>query len=369
MKKWLLYFSLLATSQTLLAQNALELSYHYGTTIPNSPKFPSLDGPAQSVRVSFTTSNRQNFWTSLYRNARLSHSVMYQSLGNDSILGKAISWTPNLTVFLTPRKYRDVFNVNVKMGMGLAYLTRHYDVIRTPTNKAIGSALNFSGMIEATAEVRLAKRLRLQIGGGVMHYSNGGRANPNLGINIPSASVGLRWDLNVDSLHRGDFTVFKGAPNWGIDRKWHPFVLYTRGILEKGFDGPKMPVTVWSAGVWRRFKMKHKFNLGLEYVYNQASLDFQTWAGAASPSRSKATRFCFFAGHELLFGRLGFLTEGGIYLNKHYEQRSWLMARIGFNLYLRNPYTVGPGQFQVGVHIRTYFGEAEFVEFSTGCSF
>lgn len=247
--------------------------------------------------------------------------------------------------------------------MGVALLTKYYDKLRSPDNLAIGSSFNMFGLAKFLVAVHLSDRFSLLSGVSLAHFSNGGFARPNLGINTASFFVGAR--LRISKIEEE-----KEAVEVERDRHFHPGIRMAMGYTERGLDGPKFLTYGVSLQVSRRVGDVHLLSVGAEYLYSKASEEFQRYIGV-NPGRERqmATRYSVTAGHEFLFGHLGFLTELGVYLNKHYERRHIISTRIGFNFYPRNPLRHPRQQVYGGVHVLAYFGLADILETVLGYRF
>lgn len=121
-----------------------------------------------------------------------------------------------------------------EFSFGLSYNWKPYDNINNPFNVAIGSYQNayIDGRIKHVWY--LNKRLSLDLGLRVTHFSNGAIRLPNKGINLIAPSLGLRYDII-----RREPVSYELAK--GIDEKPHPELnlLLTSGQRSvKGTDAP-----------------------------------------------------------------------------------------------------------------------------------
>lgn len=342
---------------TLWAQS-LGINYQAGYTVPNNPDFPPLRQAAQGITVEYQFRPRPQRWTQYYR-AYWTLGASYQTTGNARVLGDAYGVLPswNFPIWQRPRA-RWVLG----LGWGLAYLSKHYDSFENPTNTVIGSHWNAFALARCTYQRRFAPHWLGQIYAGVAHYSNGGSASPNLGINVPLLGAGLvyQWQPleSLQSLprYRSDSTRAAYA------KRFAPFVQLSVGVTDYGNRGAKFPVYVAYAGLSRQVSPTNKIGLGLEYVWHSGLYELYRLSESTMPPSQQFQRWCVLAQHEFLVGNWSFLTAGGIYINKHLAQRSLFASKIGVHYYPRSWFKHQHHQVWTGVHVRAYFGEAEFVE-------
>ncbi|MCP4438064.1 MAG: acyloxyacyl hydrolase [Aureispira sp.] len=368
--KLLTFFSILLfcwhTTYLQAQIKGIETAYQAGYSIPTHPLFPSIQTPSHSAELSYWfKTGTKCLWHKLYKYPEIHFSATFQTLGNDKILGHAIGVIPNMSFNIYKKKR---FDIQARIGWGLAYITKYYDNFTNPQNIALGSNINAYARAHIHFRYKILNNLRLGLGLGISHYSNGGFSNPNLGVNIAGGQIGLQYIFSHPTpmpIATTDSTTALPTLPKG-HKTFRPYLSIGLGFTEKGFKGPKYPTYVASAGVSRLFGRISKVSAGIEYVINMAQYEFHKHNSNEEIALSQVHRFSVFFSHELLFGNFGFYTGGGVYLNKHLSQRSIITAKIGFNFYLHNYFKRVKHQLWAGFHVRTYFGEAEFIEFVLG---
>jgi hypothetical protein len=357
---------LLAMTSQLSAQGrALSLNYGVGYLVANHPRFPQVKALAHSFELAWESRpGSKRYWSILNKYPSLALSASVQTLGNGKQLGQALAFAPIMGFeLLRPAP----FSMQLQMGWGLAYLTKRYDSFSNPENIVVGTHLN----AYATARLHLAYRIAswepfLNIG--VAHYSNGNVMSPNLGFNIPMLQAGLRYRLQKETRDSSEAAA-KMAKLPPFRRHWSPFVQAGLGISATVSRGPFFPVQVLSAGGQWRYARSRSASAGLEYSFNASVYAWALENGGYSALRKDYERYAFWLSHEWIFGHFGFSALGGIYLNKHEGQRSVIPTQVGLNFYPRLPYRHFRHQVWVGLHIRAYFGLAEFVMLQAGYRF
>jgi len=354
---------LLLNASLCFSQLGGQLTGHVGYIIPNNRVFPEIKGPSYMIRGALLnhTELSQPRWAGYYNYPILGYNLSYEYFGNQEELGSSINLIPTLSFYLIRKKR---FNLLLQAGLGLAYLTNPFDKIKNPGNTINGSHFNFGTLTSMVLSFQLTEGLYLETGPSVTHYSNGNFAKPNVGANLPDWSIGLRYQLQHEAKDRdwAELTPYS--------KRLHPFLRIGYGATEKSLDGPKYPILEGTVGVNRQFGVVNRVNTGFSMLYDNRAYRFQEHLGLNADNRFLySTRFVWFAGHEFLFGHVGFLTEGGFYLNKFEGKSSFLSAKIGFNFYLNNTLYHTSFLPYLGIYIHSSFGEAEFIELSAGWHF
>ncbi|MBC8132397.1 MAG: acyloxyacyl hydrolase, partial [Deltaproteobacteria bacterium] len=127
----------------------------------------------------------------------------YTRYGIDSIYGSCIGLYPVLQVMLISGNRLEW---TMRAGFGIGYVTRHYE--RAPgwdtLNNAIGSSVNNFTMVATDLRFRINTKWQLQAGLNFSHLSNGSMKQPNLGVNMVGAHLGLRYWPSGDQPERLD---------------------------------------------------------------------------------------------------------------------------------------------------------------------
>ncbi len=370
--RFLLFLLFLLPNTFVIAQtNSLAIAYGIGYTIANHPDFPKVKGPSNSIELGW--SHKQNaFWSLLNGGAVFHLNATFQNFGNNAVLGQAFALTPAMSYPIVKKRQ---FSMQLHLGCGTAWISKKFDSFSNPTNIVIGTNLNasVSAMLEFVYRI---KSLEPFLGLKVQHYSNGNAMSPNLGINMPMLQTGLRfmfekeiksYDLMRWNYKKSDSTFVKYEfPKPKI--AFRPFFQLGLGLSANIQRGPFFPVYNLNAGAQWLYLPSKTLWAGIEYSFNSAVYEFYQNNGSISDPR-KFNRYAIWFGHEWIFGRVGFFALGGLYLNRHVNQRSLFPTQTGINFYPRIPYFKPRHQFWIGVHIRAYLGLADYVMLQAGYRF
>lgn len=344
---------------------ALEFNYQGGFVIRNHPQFPELKSPTHNFELNYVLEPAENkYWSIFHKYPTLSLSASVQTLGNAEVLGQAVGFAPVMGFYLLRKQH---WRLQGQLGWGLAYLTKRFDSFDNPQNIVIGTHLN----AYTTARLRLAYR----VGGwepnftlSLAHYSNSNAMSPNLGINIPSLQFGLRYHPKIKEIDKSvQQEKLAQLPNF--KQRVSPFVQLGMGMSAAISRGPFFPCYTAKVGAAWQYSRKGLAEMGVEYSFNGSVYQFRLHNNPTSVVLRDFNRYAIFLSHEFLFGQVGFYTLGGIYLNKHIDQRSLIATQVGINFYPRSTVWYRRHQVRIGLNIRAYFGLAEFVLLEMGYRF
>jgi hypothetical protein len=343
----------------------VEVSYQGGYNIPIHPRYPAVQQLAQGVEIAVLHQAKQErLWAVLHKRPQIAYLLGVQTLGNDHVLGQAFYAVPSLNF----RVFRlGKFEGQFRIGWGLAYLSQSFHSIYNPSNIVMGSRWNACATVRFLARYAITPAWRIVLGMNATHYSNGGFVTPNLGINIPALQVGVQYEWGQAIATRDTFRqqFLSALPPYA--KGVRPFVRVALGGTEIATSqGVKYPIYGITLGVSKLLARTSKLRLAVDYLYNTAPRAFDQHQGLRILQHWDYARLSIMAGHELLFGHWGLLSNLGVYLNNHRLQRSLLTAELGFNFYSRNYLKQQGQQFWLGCHVRTYGGEAEFVQVVLG---
>ncbi len=344
----------------------IEANYVRGGVIKHTSKFRA-DVPKNSSNIELNLIKEtfgQKDWEQRRHYPVFGFGISYTNYGMDSIYGKCISIYPNLQLTLV--KYKN-FEWTLKAGFGLGYATRKYE--RSPIwdtlNTAIGSHFNNYTLFATDLRYRLNSHLDIQVGGSFSHMSNAAFRQPNLGLNMYGAHIGLRY-----------FPVSSRPTR--IERDLQP--LKNRWLLQARFgmsgtelglaDGPMFPVYLGSLFVSKRYASRNKVFAGVDYSYHQHVYTFlRNNEILVGQERANSWKSAVFLGNEFLFGRVGILFQVGWYIKQAYLKQDKYYEKLGGNLYLVQREKGFLKELSTSVLLKTHKTQAELVEVGIGVGF
>lgn len=98
-------------------------------------------------------------------------------------------------------RFNPKVSVNYEWNLGGSFNWRHYDPFDNPDNTALGSTVNVHVAGNIYAKWKLNRKIDLNAGVSVTHFSNGASALPNNGINMAGLFLELSYHFNREEIH------------------------------------------------------------------------------------------------------------------------------------------------------------------------
>lgn len=295
-------------------------------------------------------------WHQVYQYPELGFSFMHMYLSNPSQLGNLEALYPYTNIRLN--KLTNKTAVILRLGSGLAYLTKAFDRLENHQNVAIGSHLNGFVNLRLSMSRMITPSWRMDAGIGLTHASNGAFASPNLGLNIAGITVGIGYVVGKKSC-----TYITNDTLEPFTKKWHPSVIGVLGIKElEDPDGNKYMAYSLQGNFMRDLNRKNSLGGGVEVFYNNATK--QRWFADSVYTNKPldiiqaGTKLCY----AYNFHKLSFPVEFGVYFLKKQPVNGWFFHRIGFRYKITD-------HFIANVTLLTHFAKADYFEYGIGWEF
>ena len=290
-------------------------------------------------------------WHEWYKYPKVGMALTYYDFHNPT-LGYVFSASPYISKTFSRGPKHDF---SFRLGAGLAYLTNPYNQDTNHKNTIASSALNATLQFRFEYDYALTPHLGLLAGVGLNHFSNGATTKPNFGVNLPSVVLGLNYHQQrpAPSYHAGGGLPADIGRNFINASTSLGFKQRTEG------DKQKYLVNSVTLAVGRRVNRKSNLLLGLEGFHDRslkATLEDTTRAGGQQPDVKKAG---VFVGHELLFGRLAFVSHLGFYVYAPYKSSTVYYERLGLKYHFTD-WLFG------AVDLKIHRGAADVIEFRVG---
>lgn len=304
------------------------------------------------------------------------------SLGNPDIFGSAIALVPNLTININRN---NPWSLQATLGVGFSYFTMPYDPVTNKENLLVGSHITNLTYATILIRRRLDKQLFMKTGISYFHGSNGHYQLPNVGINIPSVSMGLIY-------HTYDRSPYYHIPNnVNLDKNLKFNLRLGIGVQEFGAaTGPvgqkKYPVYITSLYLSKRYGKLGCVHLGLNTTYYQRFYEYYIDNSRFEGYEiEKSMVLTGFLAHEFYAGHFGFIGQGGInfYAPQHGLSfklgdrwitldsflESYVSTKLGVQYYVFSTDNRISKNLSIGLFLKANFGQADFVETNIGYCF
>lgn len=365
----------------------IEGSAGTGKVIRNYPNFPDMEAPSLNGEVSFSKHCvGQKPWHRYYNFPRMGVSINGGSMGNDAVLGHYLAVMEEMT-------FEKRIGLNwfwaPQLSMGVAWFSKPHDEFDNPENVVIGSSFTFFVGARIMGGRRISPKFDLIAKVGMLHASNSHFQLPNVGMNLPLVTMGIRYSLKP-SKDVAEKTSQIDTTRLNTTQRIAFHARVALGVNEFGsstnpVNGNKYPVYLAAVYFSKMFSPVNKVTAGVEAWYNKGVYDFIVSQEFYDDKRhNKSCAAAITLGHEFLMGHFGLLTTGGIYFyNPFYKDRleqneidgikdnlkAYIPARLGVQYYVKNTNYNDKNNLFVGVYIKTNFGQADFLETGFGYMF
>jgi hypothetical protein len=358
-----LFSSVAAQETDPLDGYGIEANIMGGNIIKHNYRFPPVPAFSGGIDINILKqTNGKKEWQQRGRFPQIGLGITYTNYGNNKIFGQCIGLYPVLPIRLIKGK---TVEWDIKAGVGIGYVTSHYE--RYPTwdtiNNLIGSNINNFTLLATAVRFNINSHLAVNAGITLTHISNGSFQLPNLGVNLATASVGVRYfpgnryptRIVRDLSPRSNRWLFHARMGIGFSQISGP-------------NGPRYPVYLPSVFVSKRYHGRNKIFLGADYTYYKSLENFlRTNEMFPGEEKKQSYQAMIIAGHELMLGRFGLLMQVGVPLKRTYRENEGLyFEKLGYNFYIiRNEQ--GPiKELSVHSYIKANKLEADIIEFGIG---
>lgn len=334
-------------------RTSLGFKINTGSIIPHQiPLRPLVKGIVKAFEVSFGFNTIDNkIWHNYFNHPEVGISYLFMDFGYKEVLGYSHSIYPFIEF---PLIHHDKpLNLNIKLAMGLSYITKRYDSISNPINIAISSPINLYASLGLNLSYRLSSRVSANIGFSGSHFSNGSIKKPNYGLNILTGNFGLNYNLNKHT------KIHKSITEFEIDNsRW--LAIVSGGYKETGDPGGSMygigTITIEYSKSW---KTLFRYGTSFDFMYDGSTFVHFREDSVKYKSRLKASKLGSALMIELNLYRLSAYANFGVYLYNHDKQISAIYQRIGLRYRItKSLYT----QFSIKTHLNV----ADYVEVGIG---
>lgn len=337
------------SEKSLFAERSLHVSVapNGGFVIPHREEMRHLiTGHSRGVAFAAALqTSGEKYWHHAFNFPSVGVELFINDLGNPSQMGVGSS---AIFFIQLPLNKSEQFRQYLKPGIGLGHLSRIYHPETNSKNFAVGSKLNGAVLLEYGCEIKLADRFKIIPGIRLTHFSNAAFQKPNLGYNIPSLFVGLKWqatqrETNRESPEKPKIKnlIISSFAGFGVKENspssTEKYMAYTiSNMLEK------------------RLGFKSSLALGADLFYNESLINKDDELNGFVPPDTKV-QIGIFGGYSLHLDRFRVIVQAGTYVLDKYKLEGFLYNRFGLR------YSIGK-HFEAGLHLKTHLAVADHFE-------
>jgi len=357
--KYRLFFSFfflffVAFSQEKNHELGIEYTTHFGSILPHRPLVNRvIQGHSWISELSLTKQTKGNkTWQQLFGYPKIGVSFVALDLGNPEELGNSFGIFPFVQFPLVNRKIK----WNLKLGYGLGYIEKPFNIETNFKNVVIGSTFNALINLNSLWEVNLSKRLSSSLGISLVHFSNGSFKRPNLGINVFSLNLGVNYKF-------GKYSEYRTNEIPERIKSWKKIIVANAGLKEIApVGGGKFPVYTTSLNLIRPFSKKSAYGIATDFFYNSSLEDRITRDTGNETDNNDNWRIGIAGIYSLDVGGVSFLIQTGVYLRTKSKREGYIYSRFTTRYYLNKHVFVNLG-------LKTHFAVADFIETGIGYQF
>lgn len=362
-----LFYYQLSTAQKILEQWSVAPTLRWGNMLKHTEK---IKGPvAQNtyglhIDFVYQTSGKKH-WHRALNFPEVGFGLAYLNM-NNAVYGAALGIYPFVRVPIIKHKR---FAWDIQLGMGGAFINKHYDRLDPVTNQNVAISTHFNNYSPLSTQLEWGVTDKINIVGGAsfVHLSNGGFKLPNLGINVYGAYAGIRYFPQGRPTNKyepeGVPKVFK--QNFGVMAR--AAVSYK----ESGpIGGPRLPSYLIDASMYKKYRAYRRVNIGVAYQYHHYKYFFYKGNYSSHQTAKKeAHQLAVYLNHEFIIGNLGIITQLGYYVHNPVSATMPLYQKIGGQYYLyQNDRTFLKSAY-VNLILKTHTSNAELFEMGVGIGF
>jgi hypothetical protein len=328
---------------------------HYGFIIPHSKSIENLATTnPYGLEVNFNLLNhREKDWKQCNCYSKSGLAVSYFNFANPGVLGSAVSLLVYVEPFLT---YKPKLFFTIRLGTGLAYITKVYNEDNNPKNLFFSTPFSFPLFVDLNMKFKVNPTLNLLVSGSYNHISNGGYKQPNKGMNFPTGTLGMEYLIRPVELlpHR------KFQDSTARKFKVEINTLYTVKVQGKTDSLPEKTCFIFglSARTYRKVSRFNALSLGAEWIadgYNRESISRDSLG-------LDYNRVAVTLGNDILVGRFAFVIQFGYYIYAPYKAMHDIYEKYDLQYHFtKNIYG--------GVFLKAHLQVAELMGVSLGMVF
>lgn len=312
--------------------------------------------PSFEINLGKETYGRER-WQAEYGYPFIGVSYWYSQLGNSEFLGSANALFPYVNYPIIRNQKHEL---NFRVGLGLAYLTKRFDRLENYKYIAIGSHVNAAINLMAEYRWRFDPRMNAAVGVALMHFSNGSTKTPNYGINTPSINLAFAYRLSKENSYQSkkltpSLYKFEFPENKTLDLSLGATVAFK----DMGSEyGRTFMIYNFFGNVMKPFSFKSSAGIGFDLTYNESDFFFADLNKVYYERKSELWRFGVGPVYQLHMSNLSYIFGLGYYIRgKMANTKTYFKAGLQYQITPR---------LYANLTLRTHFGQADFVGIGMG---
>ena len=335
MSKYILTFYLVLATVSVFSQeeaintsNNIEFDFFYGKLIEHDKKLkPAIQGNPFGILVSWNYKETSpTKFNTTYNYPERGYSFLYQNF-NSTILGEVYGGYRHYSYNLIPNKKN---KLKLTTAFGIGYATKTYDEVTNNQNHAIGSNLLASAYLKLQyLKILENNKININSSLSLIHFSNIGFKNPNLGINTVALNVGLKY--NIDA--KDEINVESEIPKSKIDAKIDYNLMLRSGFNESlVIDSGLYPFYTLTFYASKELNNYSTITGGIDFFdskFLKEHIKYINENEGGNYNENDYYRGGIFIGHELTQNNFAFVSQIGYTFYSQYPYVSDIYERFG----------------------------------------
>ncbi|MGB1039872.1 MAG: acyloxyacyl hydrolase [Flavobacteriales bacterium] len=360
MKTFLLLFFLIVCtdfasfSQAQFANQSLKADVHYGFMMPHRQRIGYLNQQNVSgVELTWIHQVKGNKpWHGLFNYPQKGISFYYFNLSSKKHFGYGLGLLPHINFPIGSKR-----RFGIKVGYGLGYVQKPYDVKQNFKNLVIGTKINVLFNTGVNYNWNITEKIKFNCGLDLIHFSNGAFKLPNLGINNLTAKLGFAFKIGEEIISKSpDFKSDKGS--------WEHFLFSSFAVKEiKLKSGKKYGIYNLSSDGLKRISDKLVLGGGLDISYNSSLVPaLADVDNNYIENKSDNLRMGVHGSFGLKIGRNYFLFQTGVYVRNKNNALGSVYQRLVSRFALTD-------KLFASFSLKSHFAVADYFEAGIGYKF
>tara|TARA_R110001583_G_scaffold18633_1_gene73907 strand:+ start:5490 stop:6659 length:1170 start_codon:yes stop_codon:yes gene_type:complete len=309
----------------------------------------------------------ENQWEQLYKYPNYGFGIYAADFYNPEEIGTPLAI---YGFFNAPFKRWDKLTFNYEIGFGTTFNWKSFNPVSNKYNISIGAGQSFFIDAGLNLQYNLTKKIAIETGFSLTHFSNGALKKPNKGINTIGPKISLKYNFE----ERPNF-IKRDIPKYEKENEWLIsffggiknviFEDATIDIVEK-YEGLNFPVFGISSVFNKQVSYKSKIGIGMSFSYNgaldaQVAIENNELDALDSPFTDKL-QLSIFPSYELIVNKVSLILQPAFYLyRKNLKTNTPVFhQRIGLKYHFSK-------DFFAGITLRDYdFQTSDFIEWNIG---
>jgi hypothetical protein len=295
-------------------------------------------------------------WHLTYKNPKIGLTVYHSNLGNQMVLGNCSGLTSWLE-FPFIKTQNHTFSLNLRLG--LAHVSKPFDLNTNPTNIALASNFNclaIGGLQYLFSWNKFSYGLRAEL----THLSNAALEAPNLGLNMIQASFSVGYHFSKNKMN---LELYHSSKEKKDTSKTKRDYLYFLGFIGQkqlfNYLNENFKVVAGTLAYQHVFSLPVGLEVGFDMMNNQADIKLLAEKEIYVNRNLKTGAY---VAYVLTLDKLHFLVAMGHYLHDPYNLNDKFYHRVGLRYTFLN-------RFVLNSSLKTHWGNADYLEIGIGMRF